>query len=204
MVSLKGIIGTFSLIRSHPMKYRHPSKKINSVLDIIHSYFKSIWVACFFFIIFTFVRNNPGHPVYADPILNPPPTHHSLNFIDPIKTVSIPEVALWHPPRPYVADAAGNAYPSDQCTFWAKFKRPDLPNHLGNADMWFNELKAMGYETGSKPMIGAVGQSILGMHVVYIEGINPDGSVHLSERNWDYNGSDRERDAPATDFEYIY
>lgn len=202
MVS-KGIIGTFSLIRSHPMKYRHPSKKINSVLDIIHSYFKSIWVACFFFIIFTFVRNSPAKPVYADPILNSPPTHHSLRFIDPIKTVSVAKLELWHPPRPFVADSAGNAYPEGQCTWGAKSFRPDLPNHLGDAQYWYDELIAMGYEGGDKPIIGAVGVSRLGNHVVYVKD-KTDTQIYLAEYNYDYNGSYRERWADSSLFRYIY
>ncbi len=107
--------------------------------------------------------------------------------------------------RPVEAvDSSGdNTYPAYpfQCTRYAKQKRPDIPNNLGNANLWYYRLKAMGWPVGLEPRAGAIGQQ--GMHVVYIEKVEGD-RVYLSERNWDYHGSYRERWADASSFLYIY
>jgi len=94
-----------------------------------------------------------------------------------------------------------NLYEYHQCTWYAKSRRPDLPNNLGNADTWVVNASAQGFATGSTPRAGAVGQQ--GMHVVYIERVKGN-QVYLSDRNYDYNGSYRERWANASDFLYIY
>jgi surface antigen len=99
-------------------------------------------------------------------------------------------------------NSSGNGYEYHQCTWHAKNMRPDLPNNLGNAYSWVANAAAQGFATGSVPRAGAVGQQ--GNHVVYIERVNSDGTVYLSERNWDYNGSFRYRTAPASNFIYIY
>lgn len=97
---------------------------------------------------------------------------------------------------------AGNTYTPRNCTWYAKNRRPDLPNNLGNADTWVARAAAQGIPTGSTPRAGAIGQR--GMHVVYIERVNGDGTVYLSEMNYDYNGGFRYRTAPASSFQYIY
>jgi len=94
-----------------------------------------------------------------------------------------------------------NLYEYHQCTWYAKSRRPDLPNNLGNANTWYMNAQAQGFAVGSTPRVGAVGQQ--GMHVVYIEQVKGN-QVYLSERNYDFNGSYRERWANASDFTYIY
>jgi surface antigen len=115
------------------------------------------------------------------------PLHELDPVVEPVRTSNTP-----------------NEYPVGQCTWGAKQFRPDIPNHLGNADQWYYKLKSMGWPVGTEPRAGAIGQSILGMHVVYIVRVNPDGTVYLAEYNWDYHGSYRERTAPASSFLYIY
>lgn len=97
-----------------------------------------------------------------------------------------------------------NAYPYGQCTYWVKVKRPDIPNNLGNANNWYDELAAEGWAHGATPKAGAIGQSVVGMHVVYVESVNPDGTIQIFEGNYDYAGSTRERTANANEFVYIY
>jgi surface antigen len=104
--------------------------------------------------------------------------------------------------RPYNTSSAGNTYAPRNCTWYAKSKRPDLPNNLGNANTWVSRASAQGIATGSVPKAGAIGQQ--GNHVVYIERVNGDVTVHLSEMNFDYNGGFRYRNAPASNFSYIY
>jgi peptidoglycan DL-endopeptidase CwlO len=111
-------------------------------------------------------------------------------------------------PRTAVAKPAargssgGNTYTAGYCTWYAKSRRPDLPNNLGNADTWVARASAQGIPTGSAPRAGAIGQR--GMHVVYVESVNGDGTVSISEMNhagWNVVSS---RTVPASYFQYIY
>lgn len=97
---------------------------------------------------------------------------------------------------------AGNRYSPGYCTWYVKNRRPDLPNNLGNANTWVARAAAQGLATGSTPRAGAVGQQ--GMHVVYVESVNGDGTVTISEMN--YNGLFvvSSRTVPAGTFRYIY
>lgn len=98
--------------------------------------------------------------------------------------------------------SAGNTYSYGYCTWYVKNRRPDLPNNLGNADTWVARAAAQGIPTGSTPRVGAVGQA--GMHVVYVEAVNGDGTVTVSEMNragWNVQSS---RTVSAGTFMYIY
>jgi surface antigen len=98
--------------------------------------------------------------------------------------------------------SAGNAYSVGYCTWYAKNRRPDLPNSLGNAATWVSRAAAHGIPTGLTPRAGAIGQR--GNHVVYVESVNADGSVNVSEMNhkdWNVVSS---RTVPASYFTYIH
>lgn len=103
---------------------------------------------------------------------------------------------------PRVGSSAGNSYSPGYCTWYAKNRRPDLPNNLGNADTWVARAAAQGLATGSTPRAGAIGQQ--GMHVVYIESVNGDGTVTVSEMNYQGRGVISGRTVPASSFRYIY
>ena len=90
-------------------------------------------------------------------------------------------------------------YPYGQCTNYVASRRPVGRWH--NASTWYSMAQAEGWAVGSTPKVGAIGQQ--GNHVVYIEKVKGN-QVYLSERNYDYNGSYRERWANASDFLYIY
>lgn len=97
---------------------------------------------------------------------------------------------------------AGNTYTPGYCTWYVKNKRPDLPNNLGNADTWVARARAQGIPTGSAPRVGAAGQR--GMHVVYVEAVNGDGTVTISEMNHAGLYVITRRTLPASYFTYIY
>lgn len=80
----------------------------------------------------------------------------------------------------------GNGYVEGNCTWYAKSRRPDLPNNLGNANTWATEAAAQGIPTGSRPRPGAIGVSLEGYygHVVYVESVNGDGTMTISEMNY--------------------
>lgn len=98
--------------------------------------------------------------------------------------------------------SAGNTYTAGYCTWYVKNRRPDLPNNLGNADTWVARASAQGLPTGSAPQVGAVGQR--GMHVVYVEAVNADGTVYISEMNRVGLYIQSTRTVPASYFQYIY
>lgn len=98
--------------------------------------------------------------------------------------------------------SSGNTYTPGYCTWYAKNKRPDLPNNLGNADTWVARAAAQGIPTGSAPRAGAIGQQ--GMHVVYVERVNADGTVFISEMNFKGLYVVSTRTVPASYFQYIY
>ncbi len=97
---------------------------------------------------------------------------------------------------------SGNAYTAGNCTWYAKSKRPDLPNTLGNANQWTVRAKAQGISTGTEPKAGAIAQQ--GMHVVYVEKVNSNGTIHISEMNFVGLGKISERTVAARGYSYIY
>lgn len=98
--------------------------------------------------------------------------------------------------------AAGNTYTPGYCTWYAKNRRPDLPNRLGNASSWVVNAAAQGFATGATPQAGAIGQQ--GNHVVYVESVNGDGTVTISEMNYSGLYVISSRTVPASYFTYIY
>jgi len=108
-------------------------------------------------------------------------------------------------PRPATrsyGSVAGNTYTPGYCTWYVKNKKPSLPNNLGNAYAWLANAQAMGMATGSTPRVGAAGQA--GNHVVYVEAVNGDGTVTISEMNHAGLYVITWRTLPASYFQYIY
>jgi surface antigen len=102
----------------------------------------------------------------------------------------------------------GNTYSYGYCTWYVKNRRgASLPNGLGNANTWYARARANGMAVGSTPQAGAVGTTTRGAlgHVVYVESVNGDGTITISEMNasagW---GNSNTRTASASEFVYIY
>lgn len=100
------------------------------------------------------------------------------------------------------SQTAGNTYARGNCTWYAKSKRPDLPNSLGNANTWASRAKASGIPTGPTPKVGSIGQK--GMHVVYVERVNSDGTIYISEMNYTGLGKISHRTVSPAGFKFIY
>lgn len=76
-----------------------------------------------------------------------------------------------------------------QCVDWASHMRPDLGSHmLGNANAWARNAAALGYAVDRTPSAGAIFQTSSGWygHVGYVEGVNADGSITVTEMNYGY------------------
>jgi surface antigen len=82
-----------------------------------------------------------------------------------------------------------NGYDYGWCTWYVANKRlaagAPMPTNLGNAATWAVRAAAYGLATGRRPQVGAaVVTSTSGAgHVAYVERINPDGTIWVSEMN---------------------
>lgn len=83
-----------------------------------------------------------------------------------------------------------NYYDNGQCTSYAFDRRSQLgkpvSNLWGNANQWANAARQSGYEVNHTPEVGAIMQSTSGPngHVGVVEHKNTDGSIVVSEMNW--------------------
>lgn len=101
----------------------------------------------------------------------------------------------------------GNTYDYGYCTWYVKNRRgASLPNGLGNANTWYSRAAGMGMAVGSTPRPGAVGTTTRGSlgHVVYVESVNGDGTINISEMNYKGWGVTSHRTTSASEFVYIY
>lgn len=106
---------------------------------------------------------------------------------------------------PPPASSSGNTYYAGYCTWYAKSRRPDLPNNLGNASTWLARAAAQGFATGSAPRVGAIAHARTGyMHVAYVEAVHGNGTITVSEMNYTGFNVVSQRTAPAGEFSYIY
>ncbi len=103
--------------------------------------------------------------------------------------------------------AGGNSYDYGYCTWYVKNRRgSSLPDNLGNANTWYAIAKSMGMAVGTTPKAGAAGTSTAGAlgHVVYVESVNKNGTVNISEMNYEAWGVVSRRTVSASEFLYIY
>lgn len=76
-----------------------------------------------------------------------------------------------------------------QCVDWASYMRPDLGGlRLGNANAWARNAAAHGYLVDRTPAAGTIFQTSSGWygHVGYVEAVNEDGSITVTEMNYSY------------------
>lgn len=103
----------------------------------------------------------------------------------------------------YATDSAGNTYFKGYCTWYAKQRRPDLPNMLGNGGQWVANAAARGYATGSAPRVGAIAET--SGHVAYVEAVNADGTITISDMNGRAGfGNVGSSTVSASSYRYIY
>lgn len=103
----------------------------------------------------------------------------------------------------YATDASGNTYFKGYCTWYAKQRRPDLPNQLGNGGQWVANAAARGIATGSTPKVGAIAETT--GHVGYVEAVNGDGTITISDMNGRAGfGNVGSYTTNAGNYQYIY
>lgn len=108
----------------------------------------------------------------------------------------------------------GNGYDYGYCTWWAAVRRSQvgkpIPSNLGNASTWKTLAQRAGLAVGNKPAKHAViwtpPRDYYG-HVGFVEEVNPDGSVLVSEMNvagWGKVSRKTLSPAQAAGYSYIY
>ncbi len=108
----------------------------------------------------------------------------------------------------------GGGYDYGYCTWYASVRRAQsgrpVPSNLGNASTWKLLAARSGLGTGNVPQPGAViwtpPRDYYG-HVGYVESVNPDGSVNISEMNtagWGVVSNKTLSAEQAAGYGYIY
>lgn len=129
-----------------------------------------------------------GYLVPQIALIEPLPTDKILIPIEPIKPLIPPSTGL-------------NGYYSGQCTAWVASKR-HVPPGWGNASDWRDSAIAAGWVVSDIPVAGAIGWTP--GHVVYVEAVNLDGTVTISEQNYDWNSGIRTVTVSVNKYTYIY
>ena len=100
-----------------------------------------------------------------------------------------------------------NGYDYGWCTWHAANRRIEsgnpIPSNLGNAVTWLGVARAAGLATGSTPRAGAVlyHLNIGGLgHVAFVEKVNPDGSILVSDMNYPIWGTVTYRTIKPSEF----
>lgn len=107
-----------------------------------------------------------------------------------------------------------NGYDYGYCTWWAATRRAQIgkpvPSNLGNASTWKVLAQRAGFAVGNRPVGGAViwtpPRDYYG-HVGFVESVNPDGTVNISEMNtagWGVVSRKTISAAAAAGYSYIY
>ncbi|MBP7807594.1 CHAP domain-containing protein, partial [Candidatus Saccharibacteria bacterium] len=84
---------------------------------------------------------------------------------------------------------ATGGYGYRNCTDWVSYRVRStgrfVPGGLGNANNWDNRAPSYGFKVSSKPKAGAAAVSNSGYygHVMYVEAVNGDGSIIVSDYN---------------------
>lgn len=101
----------------------------------------------------------------------------------------------------------GNTYSRGYCTWHAANRRAaigrPIPNRMGNAIRWASVAASMGYAVDGNPRAGDVlwHRNIGGAgHVAFVEGVNGDGSLLVSDMNYPSWGRVTYRTVPTSEF----
>lgn len=118
-------------------------------------------------------------PEYVAPVVYRPTTTYTYTYLGNSSSRQNMEVVG------YFYNLPTKWYAPGQCTQWAWYKRQDLPL-LGNANAWARNAAAAGYLVDRTPSAGAIFQTSAGWygHVGYVESVNPDGSIVVTEMNY--------------------
>lgn len=127
--------------------------------------------------------NSEDAYTYEVPTFNSNNSSHSAQPTQYAQSVQSTQPVSYSRPS---SGGGNNLYTSGQCTYYAFSKRPDIGNTWGNANNWANAAAQSGYTVNNNPAAGAILQSTAGGygHVAYVDKVNSDGSIQVSEMNY--------------------
>lgn len=109
----------------------------------------------------------------------------------------------------------GNGYSFGYCTYWTAGRRAEIgapiPSNWGNANTWDEYARASGYHVSNVPAVGSIFQYDGGgegiYHVAFVERVDADGTVVISEMNvagWNRLSERTFTAAQAAAYDYIH
>lgn len=93
-----------------------------------------------------------------------------------------------------------NTYEPGQCTYWVA-SHTYVPNGWGDASNWKSSALAVGWTVSTTPKPGSIAWRW--GHVAYVVSVG-NGTVTISEQNYDWNSGIRTITIPDNQYEYIY
>ncbi|KRG09138.1 COG3942 and LysM peptidoglycan-binding domain-containing protein [Staphylococcus sp. NAM3COL9] len=143
-----------------------------------------------------------------------PTTQHTWDYVEKEAAINQNESTQMYSNQykpTQVASNGSNYYNWGQCTYYAFDRRQQLGksvgNLWGNANNWASAASNSGYKVNHTPEVGAIFQSNAGNygHVGVVERKNPDGSIVVSEMNWQGVGQKSYRTIHNTnEYNYIH
>lgn len=109
--------------------------------------------------------------------------------------------------------SSANLYTAGQCTYYVFDKKQadgdPISSTWGNANQWAANAAADGHTVNNTPKQGSILQSNSGAmgHVAYVENVNSDGSIEVSEMNYQGEGVVSSRTISASEagsYNYIH
>ncbi|GGI40879.1 CHAP domain-containing protein [Mammaliicoccus stepanovicii] len=109
--------------------------------------------------------------------------------------------------------SSANLYTAGQCTYYVFDKKMQdgdpISGSWGNANQWASNAAADGHSVDNTPKKGSILQSSAGAfgHVAYVENVNSDGSIEVSEMNYQGEGVVSNRSISASEassYNYIH
>mgnify|MGYP001048787499 CR=1 FL=1 len=99
-----------------------------------------------------------------------------------------------------------------QCVSYTAWKVAQSGRHMpywggvGNANQWDDNARAAGIPVDTNPRVGDVAVMHIGPygHVMYVEAVNPDGTIRISEYNYDLQGNYSERTISPAGLVFIH
>lgn len=111
------------------------------------------------------------------------------------------------------SSSSANLYTAGQCTYYVFDKKQadgdSISATWGNANQWASNAAADGHTVNNTPKEGSILQSSAGAfgHVAYVENVNSDGSIEVSEMNYQGEGVVSSRTISASEagsYNYIH
>lgn len=114
-------------------------------------------------------------------------SHSTSNSNVKVSTTSAPSNSNGSNSISNTSGSSNNLYTAGQCTYYVYDKvGGKIGSTWGNANNWASAAAASGYTVNNSPASGSVLQSTAGGygHVAYVENVNSDGSINVSEMNY--------------------